>query len=123
MRKAAKLSWILVVCIMAFLITGCSNKEPDGLKGTYYFVYEKGPMFSADNLDYTFTLDGYGKGEYYHKGATHKIKYQYAYDGTIFVTDTITGIKYNGTLIDGELHLYDGNPESITVTEFLYQKK
>ena len=85
--------------------------------------YERGPMFSLDHPNYYYTLDGYGKGEYYHKESTHKVKYTYNSDGTIYLTDTITGIKYNGTLQNGELIIYDGDKNNIMVTTFKFVKQ
>ena len=122
--KRSKLYFITaILLIFVFIISACtSNKVVDSAKGTYNFVYEKGPLISSTEFDYQFILDGYGGGEYIHKGSTHKVKYKLE-GTTINLTDTITGIKYNGTLQNGELHIYDGNPTSINVTEFLYQKQ
>ncbi len=113
----------LIVMLFALCVTACEKKEKDAAKGEYFFVYEKGPLFSQNNPDDKFILDGYGKGEYIRKGLTRPIKYDYAYDGTIHITDKKTGIKYTGTCKNGDLLLYDGNPESATVTEFLYSKR
>ena len=122
--KRSKLYFITVILlIFVFIISACtSNKVMDSAKGTYNFVYEKGPLISSTEFDYQFILDGYGGGEYIHKGSTHKVKYKLE-GTTINLTDTITGIKYNGTLQNGELHIYDGNPNGLNVTEFLYQKQ
>ena len=122
--RRSRLYFIIAISIFfVFIISACSsNKVMDGAKGTYDFVYEKGPIYSSTEYDYQFILDGYGGGEYIHKGSTHKVKYKLE-GTTINLTDTITGIKYNGTLQNGELHIYDGNPTSINVTEFLYQKQ
>ena len=122
--KRSKLYFITVILLIyVFIISACSsNKIMDGAKGTYNFVYEKGPLISSTEFDYQFILDGYGGGEYIHKGSTHKVKYKLE-GTTINLTDTITGIKYTGTLQNGELHIYDGNPNGLNVTEFLYQKQ
>ena len=122
--KRSKLYFITaILLIFVFIISACtSNKVMDSAKGTYNFVYEKGPLISSTEFDYQFILDGYGGGEYIHKGSTHKVKYKLE-GTTINLTDTITGIKYTGTLQNGELHIYDGNPNGLNVTEFLYQKQ
>ena len=122
--KRSKLYFITaILLIFVFIISAYSfNKVMDSAKGTYNFVYEKGPLISSTEFDYQFILDGYGGGEYIHKGSTHKVKYKLE-GTTINLTDTITGIKYNGTLQNGELHIYDGNPNGLNVTEFLYQKQ
>ena len=122
--KRSKLYFITaILLIFVFIISACSsNKVMDNAKGTYNFVYEKGPLISSTEFDYQFILDGYGGGEYIHKGSTHKVKYKLE-GTTINLTDTITGIKYTGTLQNGELHIYDGKPNGLNVTEFLYQKQ
>ena len=112
---------VLLVLIMMMNVTACKG-APDSAAGTYAFVWEKGPVYNREGLDYTYTLDGYGKGEYFHKNATHKIKYTLTGDN-IEIKDTITGIRYNGTCKAGELHIYDGNPQSDMVSEFMFQKK
>lgn len=123
MKKIQRVGVIAVIFALMFMcVSSCTQKTPDGARGTYIFVYEKGPLFSSTDLDYQFILDGYGGGEYIHKGSTHKVKYKLE-GTTINLTDTITGIKYNGTLQNGELHIYDGNPTSVNVSEFLYQKE
>ena len=108
--------------VLGFL-TACSNTNmPSGSEGVYYFVYEKGPLFSNYESDNKITLDGKGKGTYLHKGNTHQIKYEYSSNGDINIYDSNTGIRYNGTLKDGDLLLYDEEKDSMTVTEFLFSK-
>lgn len=94
-----------------------------GSAGKYYNVYERQPFYTVENADYVMTLDGYGKGEYYHKGNNHKIKYDYKSNGDIKINDLTTGINYQGTLIDGELHMWDGDPNDPSVSEFLFEAK
>ena len=115
---------LLIVCVMlACTALACSSGPADGQQGKYVCEWEKGPIYTLDHPNYYYTLDGHGKGEYYHKDSTHKVKYTYSSDGTINLQDTITGIKYNGTLINGELHIYDGNKDSATVSEFLFVRE
>lgn len=123
----AKLSKRLIAIIsfmsVLLMLAACGETPMPGSAGTYYFVYEKGPLVTHTDYDYTITLDGYGKGIYLKKGNEHKIKYTYTSDGTINFTDQMTSIKYNGTLKDGELLFYDEDPDSITVTEYYYIKQ
>ena len=112
---------ISVLMIFMLALAACS-KTPDGALGEYVFVVENGPIFTKENVDSKMILDGYGSGEYHKKDYVHKIKYTYE-SPNIEISDSITGIKYNGTLINGELHLYDGDPNSMTVSEFFFQKK
>ena len=123
----AKLSKKLIVVIsfmsVLLMLTACGETPMPGSQGTYYFVYEKGPLATHTDYDYTITLDGYGKGVYLKKGNEHKLKYTYTSDGKIEFTDQMTRIKYNGTIKDGELLFYDEDPESITVTEYYYTSR
>ena len=123
----AKLSKKLIVFLsfmsVLLTLTACGETPMPGSAGTYYFVYEKGPLQTHTDYDYTITLDGYGKGIYLKKGNEHKIKYTYTSDGTINFTDQMTRIKYNGTLKDGELIFYDEDQNSVTVTEYYFTKK
>ena len=123
----AKLSKKLILSVsfmsLLLMLAACGETPMPGSAGTYYFVYEKGPLVTHTDYDYTITLDGYGKGIYLKKGNEHKIKYTYTSDGTINFTDQMTRIEYNGTLKDGELLFYDEDPDSITVTEYYYVKQ
>ena len=122
----AKLSKRVIVVIsfmsVLLMLTACGETPMSGSQGTYYFVYEKGPLATHTDYDYTITLDGYGKGVYLKKGNEHKLKYTYTSDGKIEFTDQMTRIKYNGTIKDGVLLFYDEDSESITVTEYYYTK-
>ena len=117
-----KLIAVLSFMSVLLMLTGCGETPMPGSQGTYYFVYEKGPLVTHTDYDYTITLDGYGKGIYLKKGNEHKLKYTYTSDGKIEFTDQMTRIKYNGTIKDGVLLFYDEDPESITVTEYYYTK-
>ena len=122
----AKLSkkLILIFSCLSLLaaLAACGETPMPGSVGKYYFVYEKGPLVTHTDYDYTITLDGYGKGVLLKKGNEHKLKYNYTSDGTITFTDQMTRINYNGTLKDGELLFYDEDPDSLMVTEYYYTK-
>ena len=122
-KISKKLIAVLSFMSVLLMLTGCGETPMPGSQGTYYFVYEKGPLVTHTDYDYTITLDGYGKGIYLKKGNEHKLKYTYTSDGKIEFTDQMTRIKYNGTIKDGVLLFYDEDPESITVTEYYYTKK
>ena len=94
----------------------------DKARGEYTFVWEKAPLFTRYDVDSKFVLDGFGEGEYHKEGNVHKIKYTFN-DPNIEISDKLTGIKYQGTVIDGELELYDGSPDSSMVSHFLFKKK
>ena len=113
---------VLLAALILSVLTGCGSKMPAGSYGTYELEWESISIIEKTDQDFKFILDGKGGGEYHHKGSVHKVKYTYDESGNIRIDDTITGIRYNGTLLNGELHIYDGNPDSDTVSEFLYKK-
>ena len=121
-KLSKKLILILSCVSVLAALSACGETPMPGSAGKYYFVYEKGPLVTHTDYDYTITLDGYGKGVLLKKGNEHKLKYNYTSDGTITFTDQMTRINYNGTLKDGELLFYDEDKESITVTEYYYTK-
>ena len=112
---------LLALLVLMTAVYGCSS-APDAAKGEYKIVSERVGAVVKTDLDYKFILDGKGGGEYIHKGSSHKIKYSYSDGENITISDRMTGIVYKGTLINGELHIYDGNPEKIDVSEFVYQR-
>jgi hypothetical protein len=121
-KLSKKLILILSCVSVLAALSACGETPMPGSAGKYYFVYEKGPLVTHTDYDYTITLDGYGKGVLLKKGNEHKLKYNYTSDGTITFTDQMTRINYNGTLKDGELLFYDEDKDSITVTEYYYTK-
>ena len=116
-----KLFIVLLFTLILFTIA-CSSSETDKAVGVYEFVYERAPLKSYENLDSKMVLDGHGKGEYYREENVHKIKYTFD-DPNIVITDSLTGIKYTGTLSEGELHLLDGPEGGGTTSEFLFKSK
>ena len=112
---------LLALLVLMTAVYGCSS-APDAAKGEYKIVSERVGAVVKTDLDYKFILDGKGGGEYIHKGSSHKIKYSYSDGENITISDRMTGIVYKGTLINGELHIYDGDPEKIDVSEFVYQR-
>lgn len=110
----------LFIAFLLFAIAGCS--KVDDAQGKYYFVYEQAPLKRIESRDSMMILDGYGKGEYHKEGYVHEIKYTFK-DPDIVITDKQTGIKYSGTLVDGELLLYDGIEGGRTTSEFLFKSK
>ena len=113
---------IVFLLTLNFLNFACSPSVVDKAVGEYVFVYEKAPLKTYENLDSKFVLDGHGKGEYHREGNIHTIKYTID-DTNIVITDSLTGIKYTGTLSEGELHLLDGPEGGGTTSEFLFKSK
>ncbi len=114
---------VLTFIISSIVLSSCeSPKKLDSAIGTYYFVYEYGPMYTRDNLNYKIVLDGKGKGEYHKDDSIHKIKYEFD-KPDIIIKDNTSGIIYKGTLSKGELLLYDGRIGDDMTSEFLFKSK
>ena len=119
--KLSKKIILILSCLSVLaVLAACGGTPMPGSAGTYYFVYEKGPLKTNTDCDYTITLDGYGKGVLLKKGNEHKLKYTYTSDGTITFTDQMTRLKYNGTLKDGDLLFYDEDKGDLMVSEYYY---
>lgn len=122
LKKGLAVLSVLMAVLMALTACTTGEKVPDKARGEYTFVWEKAPLFTRYDVDSKFVLDGFGEGEYHKEGNVHKIKYTFN-DPNIEISDKLTGIKYRGTVIDGELELYDGSPDSSMVSHFLFEKK
>lgn len=113
----------LILALGLAFFSACSPKTADSSVGEYLFVSEDGPIVNHDYAGDKMVLDGFGGGEYHHKGNVHKIKYTFD-NPNISITDDLTGIKYTGTLTGTDLLLYDGNPNTgLMTSEFLFRKK
>ncbi len=115
---------LIIISLLLFMLSSvaCSlDSKSDGKAGTYYLVYEDGPIYDRDDSNYKMVLDGKGSGEYHKGGNIHKIRYKLD-DSEIEITDKLTGIVYKGTVSDGQLHVYDGRIGDDFTSEFLFEK-
>ena len=106
--------------ILILLLLGCTIGAIDSAAGTYYLVYEDGPLMDRVDVDYYMMLDGKGSGEYHKDDKVHKINYKFD-NPNITITDNLTGIKYSGTLSEGELLIYDGKIDDPMTSEYLFR--
>ena len=141
MKKVISVLLVLVLLVSGlFMFTGCGNDDKKDDKdskksqslsaaaGTYEGLYTKfvGDPDSAKNEDEEFTLvlkeDGTGK----HSRDDLDLKVTWSLDGEKFkMTETFLGatIDYTGTLKDGKLDIFNGDPDDEWSCEYVYEKK
>ena len=120
MKKA--LAFILAA-LMIFALAACGNGARSAVAGTYNGVHSK--WVGSDEWDeeeFSVELKADGTGTSNRDGASYDITWDI--DGENFtMTETFIGkIEYTGTLKDGELHIYNGEPSDPLTYEYVYKK-
>jgi|GEM_PF-2397372 hypothetical protein len=127
---ALLLAALTVLSVFA-CFTACKKEEAKDDKkaealGT--FVYEKHKYVGDEEWysehEWELVLDAEGKGTSKRDGAEYDLTWEL--DGEkIPFKETFAGItiEYNGTLKDGVLNFFDGDPESAITCEYVFNKK
>lgn len=119
---------LLMAVMMVIGLTACGNSELKAASGTYKGEYTK--MVGDDEDDkttdeeFTLTLESNGKGKHDRDGLSIDVTWEL--EGENFkMTETFMGMKleYTGTLKDGKLDIFNGDPEDIWTMEFVYSKQ
>ena len=135
MKKLLSLSLVIAVLLAGlFVFTGCEKdeekedkKETDlsAVAGTYMGQYTKLVGDDEKNKDEEFYLeldkDGTGK----HHRDDYAFNVEWSLDGTDFkMTEKFVGdpIEYTGTLKDGKLDIFNGDPDDDWTYEYVYEK-
>lgn len=130
MKKYSKLLLVAVLFVSVLFITGCGSKEDKKdykkeVAGTYQGKYTKIVGDDAKNTEEEFSLelneDGTGK----HNRDGESFNVEWDFDGEKFTMKDKFGpltIDYTGTLKDGKLQIYNGDPEDIWTYEYYYEK-
>lgn len=130
MKTKKLLALTLVVALLAALLAACSGGDPaiKAAVGSYVGEYTKfvGDGDDAKDSSAPFSLDltEDGKGTH-HRDDLH-IPITWKLEGEkITVTETFLGIEleYTGTLKDGKLDLFNGDPSDIWTCEYVYHKQ
>lgn len=124
--KGIKNVFVLVVLVLGiFVITGCGKKDLATYAGTYEGKYTKLVGDETKNTDEEFYLElaSDGTGKHHRNGESYNLTWDV--DGEKFtMTETFIGkIEYTGTLKDGKLNIFNGDPEDIWTYEYVYEKK
>ncbi|MBQ1520773.1 MAG: hypothetical protein IIZ56_04775 [Clostridia bacterium] len=131
MKRTAKIviSALLVLSlVLAFAACGgSSGGASNAAAGTYKGVWHK---FVGDNEDakvtneeFSLVLEANGKGKFIRDGAEFNLTWKL--DGENFsMTETFLGISndYTGTLKDGKLDIFNGDPEEPFTCEYYFEK-
>ena len=117
---------LLILLALALLVSlaACGDPALKAASGTYTGVHCK---FVGDTEwqeeEFSLELKSDGTGTSNRDGETYNVTW--TLEGETFtMKETFLGmsIDYTGTLKDGELHIYNGEPESDLTYEYVYKK-
>lgn len=135
MTKLFLIVIILIIGIGIFLYK--FNNRLNAYSGTYQGTYSKFVgNDEKDNESFSLVLNKDGTGIHYRNGGAFDVKWNIK--GEEFtMTETIMGVNasdarqtttailidYKGTLKEGKLDIYNGDPDNSTTYEYLYEKR
>ncbi len=103
-----------------------ANTDSGNETAVWNGLYTKfvGDSDDARNTDDSFTLELYPDGTGVHHRDDLDIDVKWSRDGDEFtMTETFIGtIDYTGNIKDGQLHLFNGDPEDIWTCEYVYEQ-
>lgn len=134
MKKTLKIAALVtIIALGLFTLTGCGKDEEKTTKkqdlsayaGTYEGQYTKlvGDTKKVEE-EFSIELKADGTGVHNRDGASYNI--EWSLDGENFkMTDKFGSltIDYTGTLKDGTLDIFNGDPENIWTYEYVYEKQ
>lgn len=119
------ISVLLVIAVLALLLAACAENPLKAASGTYKGQYTKlvgDDTHNEEEFSLTLNDDGTGK----HARDDMEFDVTWTLEGENFsMKETFLGmsIDYTGTLKDGALHLYNGDPSDIWTYEYFYEKQ
>ena len=122
-----KLISAALLVMLLLTVTACSggNKEMKAAAGTYNLTKSKlvgdSEWITGDEYRLELTADGKGK----HFRSDLELNVEWSIQGEEFtMKETFMGmtLEYTGTLKNGELDIFNGDPEDIWTYEFVYNK-
>jgi len=125
MKKA--LAILLALTLLLGLAACGGGGASNPAVGTWIGLYTKfvGDDDSARDTSSPFTLELKSNGKGTHHRDDLDINVEWKLDGeNVSMTETFMGLKleYTGTLQDGELHLFNGDPKDIFTVEYVYNR-
>ena len=131
MKKTLILIFAVILMVSGlFLLTGCGgNKEElSAFAGTYKGVYTKfvGDPETSKVEDEEFSLELKADGTGTHNRDESDFDVTWKLDGENFTMhETFLGlsIDYTGTLVDGKLDIFNGDPDDDFTCEYVYEKQ
>ena len=127
-RIASITALILTTALLLALLAACGPNPMKDAAGTYQGEYTKfvGDNDAAKVTDEPFSLELQADGTGTHHRQDLDIKVTWTLDGEkITMKETFMGIPldYTGTLKEGELHLFNGDPTDSFTCEYVYHKQ
>ena len=127
MKTARLISLLLALALLGLLFAACDSADPalKAAAGTYVGQYTKlvGDETKTEE-EFSLTLKADGTGVHERDGFEFKVTW--TLEGESFtMSETFIGdpIEYTGTLKDGQLHLYNGDPTYAFTYEYFYAKQ
>ena len=125
MKLKSMMALLLVISLMAALLTACADSVLKAAAGTYVGQYVKLVGDDAKkNEQFSLTLLEDGTGKHSRDGMEFDVTW--TLEGETFtMKETFVGepILYTGTMQEGRLDIFNGDPESIWTYEYVYQKQ
>ena len=130
MKRTKLIALLLVLALLCVLLAACELGDPavKAAAGTYVGQYTKSVGDDDSKKDtsspFSLTLTADGKGTHFRDGMEFEVTWTLEGDA-ITLKETFIGdpIQYTGTLKDGELHLFNGDPEAMWTVEYVYKKQ
>lgn len=130
MKYAKLISLLLAIALLTLVFAACDTGDPamKAAAGTYRGEYTKivGDEDSARNYDEAFTLTLKEDGTGVHARDDMEFKITWTLEGETFtMKETFIGdpIQYTGTLKEGVLDIFNGDPGNIWTYEYVYSKQ
>lgn len=128
MKKYSKILLVSLIFVGVLFITGCGGKKNDmkDAAGTYEGKYTKivGDDTKNTGEEFSLVLNEDGTGKHNRDGESYNV--EWTLDGEKFTMKDKFGpltIDYTGTLKDGKLQIYNGDPTDLWTYEYNYEKK
>ena len=128
MKNIKNLLLVAVLVLGVFMITGCGKKDLSEYAGTYEKEFEKYVADSDDDKNtvdpWTIILNADGTGKSNRDEESYDA--EWSLDGENFkFTEKFGPIKneYTGTLKDGKIDMFNGDPKSDITLEIVFNKK
>ena len=129
MKRMISISLVVILLVLGlFILTGCgNNKALSDAAGTYTGKYTKfvGDPDTAKDESEPFTLELKADGTGTHNRNDESFNLTWSLEGENFkMTETFLGatIDYTGTLKNGKLDIFNGDPSNDLTCEYVYEK-
>lgn len=128
MNKTLKFLGVLIFVGALFFTAGCEKKDMSRVVGTYEGQFTKfvGDPDEAKNTEDAFSIELKEDGTGIHHRDDLDFNITWTLDGENFTmkeTFLEISIDYTGTLKDGKLDIFNGDPTNDVTCEYVYQKK